>query len=556
VGQNVFDVGGVTPPFEPPPFEQALRDHQAGGGVSVWAEKGLTTSPVRANPFTNGAATSEGDGTSTRPFSEAGSGNALLSDGSDFDEPEPEDNGSDSGAAWGEQPQGGTRAVARFSRDPEGMQSDAADAEEPLEAMLPRELEWIAPWVERGQAIKEVEELCGTGSVATQLEELAGQDAPVLREGLSNLRTQILNLQDPSKWPGNPEQQTEKQIAQREADKKALDFFALFTVQVLQRVEEQARKEERDRRQRELDGGIRGKVTGDAWGAGGGGGSSDGYQSPSGSPERLDNGGGGGGGGGGWGQMEQQQDSHGMGGMEAPVQVTIGGGAHAGQAAAAGGAEIGGYGDGGTGRTGIFVTFEGYLMKKTASKPHRWHRKWFSIVTKENNGLVDSRTMQYYDKKPPAGRETEVEAAHGIILPPERLIEPYDKKKFRLRIKPTDPTERVYCFQTETAEECDKWMAMLNDESKPSASRRGGLGQNHQNFLNEARGWILDVYKKHKPGKLKDVDVLLAEWVGEEEELLEKIVEKYNPKYPPPQAPAAAFGTGNGNVATLNRLMS
>lgn len=81
---------------------------------------------------------------------------------------------------------------------------------------------------------------------------------------------------------------------------------------------------------------------------------------------------------------------------------------------------------------------------------------------------------------------------------------------------------------------------MLSDESKPSASRRGGLGHNHQVFLDAAREWILEVYKKHKPGKLKDVDVLLAEWVGEEEELLEKIMEKYNPKTPPPEAPAGA----------------
>ena len=74
----------------------------------------------------------------------------------------------------------------------------------------------------------------------------------------------------------------------------------------------------------------------------------------------------------------------------------------------------------------------------------------------------------------------QVEAAHGIILPIERQIEPYDKRKFRLRVRPADPNERVYCFQTDTPDECTKWMEMLTDESKPSASRRGGLGHNHQ----------------------------------------------------------------------------
>ena len=98
------------------------------------------------------------------------------------------------------------------------------------------------------------------------------------------------------------------------------------------------------------------------------------------------------------------------------------------------------------------------------------------------------------------------------------------------------------------------WMAKLEDESKPSMSRRGGVGAEHQTWLKEARQWILDVYKKHKPGKLKDVDVLLAEWVGEEEELLQKIVEKYNPKWPPPEAPHVS-GPGGSNAAALNRLM-
>lgn len=488
VGKDLFDVGGVTPPFEPPPFEQAIREHQAGSSLSAWSDRGLDGSPPRTNPFTRGAAVDDAARSSTTA-----------------DDKAPD--------------QTSGRAVARFSRDP------AFEFDTPLDvAPLDAELQWVIPWVERGRSIKEVEELCGAGSVAAQLEELANQDAPVLREGLSNLRTQILNLQDPSRWPGNPDNQTEEQVAQREADKAALDFFAQFTVEVLRRVEERSRKEERDRRQRELDGGEGRAVasTGSAWGASAG---SDerhrSYSDSSGSPERLS--------GSGWVHTE-----HHAGGAE--VQ-----GGHADRS-----------GDGfapNGGRTGIFVIHEGYLMKKTASKPHRYQRKWFSIVTKENNGLVDSRTMQYYDKRPPEGRETEVEAAHGIILPVERSIEPYHKRKFRLRIKPADPTERVYCFQTETEEECTMWMNKLCDESHPSAARRGGVGLNHQNFLDEARSWILDVYKKYKPGKLKDVDVLLAEWVGEEEELLQKIVEKYNPKWPPPEAPTVSHG------AALNRLM-
>lgn len=538
VGRDLFADGGVTPPYEPPPFEQAIREHQAGGALPAWTDRRLEVSPPRPNPFTSSAASDA----VARPTTAADE-REWASEHSDDPIAEHSDDGSESPRGHlldelADQPSG--RAVARFSRDPEFELSDA-----PLDAPLPAELQWITPWIERGQVIKEVEELCGAGSVAVQLEELANQDAPVLREGLSNLRTQILNLQNPSRWPGNPDNQTEKQIAQREADKAALDFFAEFTVEVLRRVEERSRKTERDRRQRELDGG--GSGAGNAWGESVG--SGDRYQphsDSSGSPERLSDVG--------WAHKEPRTAGHALAraGMERHEHGDTG---YGGGASSVQDEVHGGYGAvGDVGRTGIFVIHEGYLMKKTASKPHRYQRKWFSIVTKEHNGLVDSRTMQYYDKRPPEGRETEVEAAHGIILPFERSIEPYHKRKFRLRIKPTDPTERVYCFQTDTEEECTEWMNKLNDESNPSVARRGGVGLHHQNFLDEARSWILEVYKKYKPGKLKDVDVLLAEWVGEEEELLQKIVEKYHPKWPPPEAPAVSGRTGLHGAA-LSRLL-
>lgn len=269
VGKSVFQAGGVTPPFDPPPFEQALREIQNGGGVSSWQGQGAidggggAARSVRGNPFASDAAQG----------GSPGSGNALL--GQSDEDPEPEEEVE----AWGGHRQEGSgRAVARFTRDTEfqipaddeGLASGDEDDE------LPAELQWIVPWVDRGMDMPEVEELCGAGSVAAQLEELACQEAPVLREGLSNLRTQILNLQDSTKWVGDPLGQTEEQTEQRGADQRALDFFAMFTVEVLQRVEQMDKKRERDRRQRELDGGGGG---GGEWGDGG---------SPSvgGSPER------------------------------------------------------------------------------------------------------------------------------------------------------------------------------------------------------------------------------------------------------------------------------
>ena len=56
VGLDLFADGGVTPPYEPPPFEQAIREHQAGGALPAWTDRRLEVSPPRPNPFTSSAA--------------------------------------------------------------------------------------------------------------------------------------------------------------------------------------------------------------------------------------------------------------------------------------------------------------------------------------------------------------------------------------------------------------------------------------------------------------------------------------------------------------------
>ena len=69
-------------------------------------------------------------------------------------------------------------------------------------------------------------------------------------------------------------------------------------------------------------------------------------------------------------------------------------------------------------QTGIFVRFEGWLGKKTQRSiagRKRWQLKWFSIVTKETHGLVDSRTMQYYEEKPPDGCDTDETTFRNLI---------------------------------------------------------------------------------------------------------------------------------------------
>eukprot|EP01046_Picozoa_sp_COSAG06_P065980 COSAG06_NODE_16448_length_1001_cov_0.708426_1_plen_121_part_00 len=55
------------------------------------------------------------------------------------------------------------------------------------------------------------------------------------------------------------------------------------------------------------------------------------------------------------------------------------------------------------GRNGIFVEFEGWLEKKSSAKiagRARWQKRWFAIMTKERDGLVDSRSLQYFSNEP------------------------------------------------------------------------------------------------------------------------------------------------------------
>ena len=103
-----------------------------------------------------------------------------------------------------------------------------------------------------------------------------------------------------------------------------------------------------------------------------------------------------------------------------------------------------------------------------------------------------------------------------------------------LRPRPADSSACVYSFQTKSEEDREKWVRMLADESNPSPLRQHAQHSDCQVLLAEAREWMVQVYSSHNPRKLKDVDVLLAEWIGEEERLLQTIAKKYRPEEPPP----------------------
>jgi len=196
-----------------------------------------------------------------------------------------------------------------------------------------------------------------------------------------------------------------------------------------------------------------------------------------------------------------------------------------------------------TGRTGIFVEFEGWLEKKTSTKPHRWQKRWFALMTKENNGLVDSRSLQYFSTQPSLDQEPE----HAIPLAVGRKLEQYKPLQFRLRL-PAPPVktaakikmrlgdddgERVYCFRAQTEVQAAAWLMALRDESNSSERRTRGLTAEEAQFLSASRAWMAEVLAKFNAPKVKDIDAMLEEWMGEEEDLLKTVAQKYFPNGPP-----------------------
>jgi hypothetical protein len=137
---------------------------------------------------------------------------------------------------------------------------------------------------------------------------------------------------------------------------------------------------------------------------------------------------------------------------------------------------------------GVVVAHEGWLQKKTTSKPHRWQLRYFALVVKtENEGTMVTRTLQYYHgpekvRTPSHHLTNELQVPLlSIPLPPERLITPYDgvvmklKLKLRLRpefMEPSKGADKVYCFQARDSSELAAWVLALQvgDRSQRAAS--------------------------------------------------------------------------------------
>lgn len=123
------------------------------------------------------------------------------------------------------------------------------------------------------------------------------------------------------------------------------------------------------------------------------------------------------------------------------------------------------------GRTGITLRKEGWLLKKTSTKPHRWQKRWFIVVTTQEHGLVASRTLQYYAKRPdhPDVETAAVDIAepkHAIPLYADRVLARYDGVKFRLTPGTAgqflgESGTKTYAFQAESVQDATGWVSAL-----------------------------------------------------------------------------------------------
>eukprot|EP01043_Picozoa_sp_COSAG02_P034687 COSAG02_NODE_2441_length_8858_cov_31.570271_2_plen_527_part_00 len=122
------------------------------------------------------------------------------------------------------------------------------------------------------------------------------------------------------------------------------------------------------------------------------------------------------------------------------------------------------------GRTGVTLKKEGWLLKKTSTKPHRWQKRWFVVMTKQEHGLVASRTLQYYTT-PPDHPDIETAAVdlaeprHAIPLYADRVLSRYDGVKFRLMPGTggqfLGDSDKTYAFQAESVHDATSWVSAL-----------------------------------------------------------------------------------------------
>ena len=223
----------------------------------------------------------------------------------------------------------------------------------------------------------------------------------------------------------------------------------------------------------------------------------------------------------------------------------------------------------------------------------RQRRLWFAIITKEFMGRVDSCSLQFFDREP----RLDEEPMHAIPLPLGRTIERDAANDccFTLRFRnpaaaavavaaaaeddfapppfdddddddeppppfgddgpPLTPPARggecAFHFTADNGSTAAAWVATLTDESRASVARLAPVSPPLQAWRTEARAWMMTVLQQHNRRKLRDLDAMMEEWFGEEDELLATVAAKYeiaDPLTPSSQERAAAT-VGHSNTA-------
>ena len=155
-----------------------------------------------------------------------------------------------------------------------------------------------------------------------------------------------------------------------------------------------------------------------------------------------------------------------------------------------------------------------------------WIPFWFALLTKESDGLVDSRSLQYSSSP---GDEPD----HAIPLPASRSLEPcvldnegrFDSDLTILQLEARDCTfhltvppprhapsvgEHVYVFAAKDSATAAAWICALCDESNASPFRRSRPAEEEICFLSAAHTWMTEVFSEHAPHKVQVCASLMA----------------------------------------------
>jgi hypothetical protein len=127
-------------------------------------------------------------------------------------------------------------------------------------------------------------------------------------------------------------------------------------------------------------------------------------------------------------------------------------------------------------------------------------------MTKEHDGLVDSRFLQFFSSQPQSDQEPE----HAIPLSVGRSIEYHHDNHLQFSLKipaapyqDADDEDTVYFFKARSSVQASAWVLALRDESNASERRMAAKSEDEVALLAMAGQWMHEVCSQHNPGKVQ-----------------------------------------------------